>query len=231
MSLILDRLPEVRCIVARGSGDIFSSCSIIGQFLHLDAAEPEAHFPWVSDLLTATTRKPVVAAVRGWHWTAILLRRGAGRLRLARNRRGAFALYAATRRDTGHIGGSKAYELALLGQLIGAGEALVLGLGYRVVPPERFEAEVAARISASSWVVVQMRIRALLQAKDTEFHTTRRFMGQIMASNSQTEDAKRRIGAFLDAPGMGGWVASRSVLLPARLALFEERGVAFAGCR
>lgn len=44
-----------------------------------------------------------------------------------------------------------AYELALLGQLIGAGEALVLGQVYRVVPPEHFEAELAARISASSW--------------------------------------------------------------------------------
>ena len=67
------------------------------------------------------------------------------------------------------MGSSKAYELAMLGQLIGAGEAFVLGLVYRMVVPERFEAEVAAR----------------------------RFMRQMMALNNPTEDATRCIGVFL----------------------------------
>ena len=120
MSLVLDRLPEVRCIVVRGSGGIFSSDSDIEQLLHLDAAEPEAHFPRVSDLLTASTRK---TSRRGGTGAGTERRycSGGGRLRLA-----------------------------------GGTDPLVLGLMYGVVPPERFEAEVAARISAFSWVVVQM---------------------------------------------------------------------------
>ena len=78
MRLVLDRLPEVRCIVVRGSDGIFSSCSNIEQFLHLDAAEPEANFPRVSDLSTASARKTSRrgGTGAGWHWTAMLLRRG-----------------------------------------------------------------------------------------------------------------------------------------------------------
>lgn len=65
---------------------------------------------------------------------------------------------------------------------------------------------------------------------ETEFPTAKRFMGQMMALNSPTEDATRRIGVFLErARPEGG--ASGSGFLPARLALFEERGVALAGGR
>lgn len=115
---MLDRLPDVRCIVARGTchmahgiGGIFSSCSIIEQFLHLDAAEPEAHFPRVSDLLTASIRK---TSRRG----------GTG---ADTGRRGDQVAFALPEIAVGlwpctllpalirAIGGSKAYELALLG--------------------------------------------------------------------------------------------------------------------
>lgn len=65
----------------------------------------------------------------------------------------------------------------------------MLGLVYRVVPPSVSR---AARISASSLVVAQMG-RAFQQAKDNEFHTAKRFMGQMMALNSPTEAAKRRL--------------------------------------
>jgi hypothetical protein len=43
----------------------------------------------------------------------------------------------------------------------------------------------------------QLGKRAFQQAKDTEFPTARRFMGHMMALNTPTEDAKRRIGVFL----------------------------------
>lgn len=176
MSVVLDRLPDVRCIVVRGSGGIFSPCSDIEQFLHLDAAEPEAHFPRVFDVLTAPTRvgKPVVTAVQG---------------------------------------------LALDGAIAEEGAAVA------------WQEKVAARISAPSLMVVQMGKRAFQQAKDTEFHTTRRFMGQMVALNSPTEDSKRRIGVFLEYAWPEGWAASCSGLLPARVAFFEERGVALAGGR
>lgn len=208
--LALDRVPEVRCIVLRGSGGIFSSGSDIEHFLHLGAAEREAHFQLVADLLTAPARigKPVVAAVQG-----LALGGGTGLtaacdLAIAEEGAGfglpeiAVGLWPCTLLPalTRAIGGRKAYELALLGQRIDAGEAMALGLVNRVVPPERFEAalsEVTARIAAASPVVVQMGKRAFQQSMDTEFHSATRFMGQVMALNSATEDAKRGIGAFL----------------------------------
>lgn len=208
--LALDRVSEVRCIVVRGSGGIFSSGSDIEHFLHLGAAEREAHFQLVADLLTAPARigKPVIAAVQG-----LALGGGTGLTAacdLAIAEEGASfglpeiavglwpcTLLPALMRA---IGGRKAYELALLGQRMQASEALSLGLVNRVVSPERFEAEVAevaGKIAAASPVVVQMGKRAFQQTLDTEFHTATRFMGQVMALNSATEDAKRGIGAFL----------------------------------
>lgn len=150
MSVVLDRLPDVRCIVVRGSGGIFSPCSDIEQFLHLDAAKPEAHFPRVFDVLTAPTRvgKPVVTAVQG---------------------------------------------LAVDGAIAEEEAAVAL------------QETVTARISAFSLVVVQMGKRAFKQAMDTEFHTARRFIGQMGALNSPTEDAKRRIGVFLKHTWLRVW--------------------------
>jgi enoyl-CoA hydratase/carnithine racemase len=209
--LALDRLPEARCIVVRGTAGIFSSGSDIAHFLDLGAAEREAHFQLVADLLTAPARiaKPVIAAVQG-----LALGGGTGLAAacdLAIAEEGAsfglpeigVGLWPCTLLPalTRAIGGRKAYELALLGQRINADEALELGLVNRVVPPGRFEAEladVAGRIVASSPVVVQMGKRAFQQALDTEFHTATRFMGQVMALNSATEDAKRGISAFME---------------------------------
>lgn len=73
----------------------------------------------------------------------------------------------------------------------------MLRLVYRAVPPERFEAEVIARISASSLVVIQMGKRALKQTTKTEFPAATHFIHKMIVLNNPTEDATRRIGIFL----------------------------------
>lgn len=206
----IDHIDEVKCIVIRGDGGIFSSGSDIEHFLDLGAAERELHFQLVAAMLTAPARigKPVIAAVQG-----LALGGGTGLTAacdMAIAEEGAtfglpeiaVGLWPCTLLPAlvRAIGARKAYELALLGQRVPAGKALELGLVNRVVPAERFEeelADVAHKIAAASPVVVQMGKRAFQQSLDTEFHTATRFMAQVMALNSATEDAKRGITAFL----------------------------------
>jgi enoyl-CoA hydratase/carnithine racemase len=206
----LDRLEEVRCIVVRGSGGIFSSGSDMAHFIDLEASERDAHFRLVAELLSTPARmgKPVVAAVQG-----LALGGGTGLTAacdLAIAQEGAsfglpeiaVGLWPCTLLPVlaRAVGGRKAYELALLGQRIDAAEALALGLVSRTVSADRFEAELSemtARIATASPVAVQMGKRAFQQSLDTEFHAATRFMGQVMALNSATDDARKGVAAFL----------------------------------
>ncbi len=210
MLLGLDRIEDVRCVVLRGSGGIFTSGSDMAHFVDLDAAERDAHFRLVAELLSTPARmaKPVVAAVQG-----LALGGGTGLtaacdLSIAQEGSSfglpeiAVGLWPCTLLPvlTRAIGGRKAYELALLGRRIDADEAVALGLLNRMVSAEAFEAEISsvtASIAAASPVAVQMGKRAFQQSLDTEFHTATRFMGQVMALNSATHDARAGVAAFL----------------------------------
>jgi enoyl-CoA hydratase/carnithine racemase len=210
LMLALDADPAVRCIVVRGSQGVFSSGSDIEHFLGLGAAEREAHFQLVAGMLTAPARigKPVVAAIQG-----LALGGGTGLTAacdLAIAEAGSsfglpevkVGLWPCTLLPAlvRAIGPRQAYELALLGDRISADEARALGLVNRVVPAADFEAtlaQVTGRICAASPVVVQMGKRAFQQSLDTEFHAATRMMGQVMALNSATEDARIGIEAFL----------------------------------
>lgn len=209
--LALDRVDEARCIVVRGSSGIFTSGSDIEHFLELGAADRDAHFRLVADLLTAPARiaKPVIAAVQGFALGGGTGLTAACDLAIAQEGSTfglpevAVGLWPCTLLPAlvRAIGARKAYELALLGDRVDARQALDLGLVNRVIPAGDFETElatVAGRIAASSPVVVQMGKRAFQQALDTEFHTATRFMGQVMALNSASEDAGRGITAFLE---------------------------------
>jgi enoyl-CoA hydratase/carnithine racemase len=206
----LDRVDEARCIVVRGANGIFTSGSDIEHFLHLGAAERDAHFRLVADLLTAPARisKPVIAAIQGFALgggtglTAacdLVIAEEGSTFGLPEVAVGLWpcTLLPALIRATGP---RKAYELALLGSRIDARQALEAGLVNRVVAAADFDrelSEITGRIASLSPVVVQMGKRAFQQAVDTEFHTATRFMGQVMALNSATEDARRGIEAFL----------------------------------
>jgi enoyl-CoA hydratase/carnithine racemase len=207
----LDREPSVRCIVVRGTEGVFTAGSDIAHLLEMGNAEREAHFQLVASLLTAPSRigKPVLAAVQG-----VALGGGTGfvaccdfvladesaRFGLPEVAVGLWpcTLLPALVRV---IGARKAYEMALMGDRISPQEAQALGLVNRTVPAEAFETELAAvtaKICAASPVVVQMGKRAFHQALDMEFQAATRVMGQVMALNSGTADAKEGIRAFLE---------------------------------
>ncbi|MDB5840840.1 MAG: enoyl-CoA hydratase [Herminiimonas sp.] len=211
MLVALDRIDDVRCIIVRGSNGIFTSGSDIRHFLDMGAAERDSHFLLVADMLTAPSRisKPVIAAVQGFALGSATGLTAACDLAIAEEGSTfglpevAVGLWPCTLLPAliRAVGARKAYELAVLGERIDAQQALAAGLVNRVVSAADFETELArmaGRIAGSSPVVIQMGKRAFQQALDTEFHTATRFMGQVMALNSATEDAHRGISAFLN---------------------------------
>lgn len=207
----LDRHDDARCIVIRGANGIFTSGSDIEHFLDMGAAERDSHFRLVADLLTAPSRisKPVIAAIQGFALGGGTGLTAACDLAIAEEGSTfglpevAVGLWPCTLLPAliRAVGARKAYELALLGGRIDAGQALACGLINRVVGAGAFEQELAAlagKIAGLSPVVVQMGKRAFQQALDTEFHTATKFMGQVMALNSASEDARIGITSFLN---------------------------------
>lgn len=206
----LERVDAVRCVVIRGSTGVFSAGSDMSDFMELGIAQREEHFRVVADLLGTPARmgKPVIAAVQGLALGGAMGLTAACDLAIAQEGATfglpeiAVGLWPCTLLPalTRAVGVRKAYELALLGQRIDAAEALALGLVNRVIAGAQFErelGEIVARISTASPATVQMGKRAFQQSLDTEFQAATRFMGQVMALNSATDDARNGFAAFL----------------------------------
>lgn len=206
----LDADPDVRCIVIRGAGGIFTSGSDITCFRDRTALERERHFQLVADLAIAPSRigTPVVAAVQGFALGGGTGLTAACDLAIAEEG----AVFGLPEIKVGFwpctispvvaraVGPRKAYEMALLGERISATDALAIGLVSRVVPAGAFEENVRAvsrRIAGFSAAAVQMGKRAYQQSLDLEFEKAVRFMGRAMALNIATDDAREGIDAFL----------------------------------
>jgi len=205
-----DRVEDVRCIVIRGIGGIFTAGSDVSEFLDKSIADREAHFDHVAQLLLAPARisKPVVAAVDG-----LALGGGTGLvsacdLVLASED----AVFGIPEIHVGiwpctllpmlarAVGPRRAYEMALLGERMDAEQARAAGLVTRVVPKERLEAELArwtAQIVAASPQTVRTGKRACREAEGLEVEKATFFMARQMAINSASKDAMEGISAFL----------------------------------
>lgn len=99
------------------------------------------------------------------------------------------------------VGLRKAAELALLGDTIGADEALALGLVNRVVPQERLAAEADAIVQRLAAGPTQAlgRLKKLLRSSlehDLDTHLDAEAAG--FAACAATADFREGVGAFLD---------------------------------
>lgn len=93
-----------------------------------------------------------------------------------------------------------AMEMLLLGDMVGAEDALRMGLVNRVVAPERvmdIALELAGRIAAHSALTVRMGKRGFYRQVDLPLPEAYREAARIMADNLMAHDAGEGIGAFL----------------------------------
>lgn len=209
--LELEEDSEIRVIIIRGAGKVFSTGIDVSEF---PEKTPSEYQKWISQmeemhLTIASMGKPVIAMA---HRFAVA--NGAGLLAAAD-----FAFVAEGTKIgttainvgllcTGPIipmsyvlGKHKTLEMLLSGDMIEAEEAERLGLINKVVPAEKLEEETVAfaqKLVDKSPVAVQMGKSFYYKMIDMPFRQRFAYNSEVFGRLCTTEDAKEGVNAFLE---------------------------------
>lgn len=207
----LDEDTEVRVIIIKGSGKVFSTGIDVSEF---HGKTPSEYHGWLTlmdqmHFTIASMGKPVIAMVHGY-----AVANGAGLLAAAD-----FAVVAegtqigTTAINVGllctgpiipmsyGLGKKKTLEMLLNGDMIDAREAERLGLVNKVVPAEKLEEETfafAQKLIAKSPVAIEIGKKFYYQMIDMPFRQRFVLNSEIMARLCTTEDASEGINAFIE---------------------------------
>jgi enoyl-CoA hydratase/carnithine racemase len=207
----LDEDVEVRVVIIRGAGKVFSTGIDVSEF---HGKTPSEYHRWLTPmdhmyLTIASMGKPVIAMVHGY-----AVANGAGLVAAAD-----FAIMAEDAKlgttainvgllCTGPIipmsyslGKKKTLEMLLSGDMIDAKEAERLGLVNKVVPLEKLEQETfafAQKLISKSPVAIRMGKNFYYQMIDLPFRQRLVLNNEILARLCTTEDALEGINAFIE---------------------------------
>lgn len=206
---------DVRVIIITGKGDTFCSGGDIREMADGKLRSWDMkNFLWAGVhrivLTLEDLDKPVIAAINGAAMGAGMdmalmcdIRVCSDRARLAES----YITLGLVPGDGGAyflprlVGVSKALELLFTGDVIGAEEALQLGLVSRVVPHERLMEEalaLAERIASRSPLAIRMMKRAVYQAQTSTLRAHLDYISSQVALLSETSDHKEAARAFLE---------------------------------
>jgi len=209
--LQLDKDKEVRVIIIKGAGKVFSTGIDVSEF---HGKTPSEYHRWLTlmdqmHFTIASIGKPVIAMVHGY-----AVANGAGLVAAAD-----FAIVAegaqigTTAINVGllctgpiipmsySLGKKKTLEMLLSGDMIDAKEAERLGLVNKVVPAEKLEEETfafAQKLIDKSPVAIQMGKNFYYQMIDMPFRQRFVLNSEIMARLCTTEDALEGVNAFIE---------------------------------
>ena len=207
----LDEDNEVRVVIIKGAGKVFSTGIDVSEFHGKTLSE---YHRWLTPmdqmyLTIASMGKPVIAMVHGY-----AVANGAGLMAAAD-----FAVVAegtqigTTAINVGllctgpiipmsyGLGKKKTLEMLLSGDMIDAREAERLGLVNKVVPAEKLEEETfafAQKLIAKSPVAIEIGKKFYYQMIDMPFRQRFVLNSEIMARLCTTEDASEGINAFIE---------------------------------
>lgn len=97
------------------------------------------------------------------------------------------------------VGRKKAMELLLYGNLIGAKEALDLGLINKIVSDDELESEAlkwAEKLAKKSPIAVQIAKTSFYNSEDMDYDKQFAYMNEAFARLCSTDDAKEGVNAF-----------------------------------
>jgi enoyl-CoA hydratase/carnithine racemase len=214
--------PDVRCVVVRGAGPLFSSGMDLGALAAL-AAEPQRLRPFRAACLDAfgiaeTMAKPVICQIHGACIGGALELALACDLRvvaedamlgLPETRVGLIPDVGGASRLPQVVGLGRAKELVMTGKLIGGAEAERIGLANRAVAADALEdatAELVGELMACAPVAVGLAKRALDASARPALSTTLELEVALQAVCAATEDFGEGTAAFRDkrAPRFSG---------------------------
>jgi enoyl-CoA hydratase/carnithine racemase len=207
----LDADPEVRAILIKGAGKGFSAGIDVNEMFGKTTME---HREWVhkmeKPIITLTElSKPVVAQVHGpavANGTGLVAasdlavasedaRFGLTAIRIGLSCLGPVIPVMRL------VGRKRALELLLGGEVIGAKEALQMGLINKVVPREELEKEslrLAENLAGKSPCAMQLSKRAFYAAAELDYRQAFEYMNEAFARLCSTEDAQEGVKAFLE---------------------------------
>lgn len=204
---------DIGAVVLTGAGDrAFTSGVDIGEFLALDARAGMAYAD-EGRALAGTIEaapKPVLAALNGLALgggvelaLACHLRVAAdtARLGLPEVKLGLIPGWGGTQRLPRLVGRGRALEIILTGRMIGAAEALGLGLVNRVVPAAGLEAacgELAREILGNAPRALENGLRAVLQGLDLPLAEGLALERECFGKVASTQDLREGARAFLE---------------------------------
>ncbi|MCE9544549.1 MAG: enoyl-CoA hydratase/isomerase family protein [Planctomycetia bacterium] len=207
---------KVRAVVLTGGGPSFCAGMDLGEMSET-AKQPDAYALWEQDarayreLVEAMLRfpKPIIAAVDGAAVAGgmglvlasdIVVASSAAKFGLPEPKRGLVAGMVTPLLNF-RLGGSRAAYLLLTGRLIGAEEALRIGLAHEVVAPEQIWArshQIAAECSESAPEALGMTKKMLNETIGDHLETLLAAGAALSSAARTTEAAKEGLAAFLE---------------------------------
>ncbi|WP_020177966.1 enoyl-CoA hydratase-related protein [Methylopila sp. M107] len=204
--------PEIAVVTVRGAGGVFCAGADIGEFVALTTADEERRDAFANAVrdgeeAVAGIAKPTIAAIEGACVGGGCQIALASDIRIAAEgtrfgvtpaKLGIAYPVVSTRRLVSTVGRSAAKDLLFTGRLIGAEEALAIGLVDRVVPAERLDEEVAtvvAQIEANSRYSLAVSKRTVDALDDAAAHAE---LDALWRGGFSGEDLKEGARAFLE---------------------------------
>jgi enoyl-CoA hydratase/carnithine racemase len=207
----LDNDPHVRVVLLKGAGKAFCAGIDVNELAGKTAMEYKAWIEHMERPLYTISRmkKPVIAQLHG-----VAAANGAGLVAAAdlaiaaENARMGLTAIKVGLNCVGpvipvarSVGRKRALELLYFGELIGAPEALAMGLVNRIVSKDNLEQEArawAVDLARRSPVALQIAKQAYYAAEDMSYHKQFEYMNEAFARLCTTSDAKEGVAAFFE---------------------------------
>jgi len=214
LSGILDDLASddaIRAVVITGSGKAFVAGADIAQMRDFGPAQAE-EFATAGHALgahIAALQVPVIAAVNGFALGGgcelamacdIVLAGEKARFGQPEVKLGVIPGFGGTQRLTRRVGVGRALDLCLTGRMVGAEEAVAMGLADRLVEGDVVQEalKAAEQIAANGPVAVRLAKRAILENADADLSTALAAEKSLFALCFSTDDQSEGMAAFLD---------------------------------
>lgn len=209
--IALDNDAHVRVVLLKGAGKAFCAGIDVNELAGKTAMEYKAWIEHMERPLVTISRmkKPVIAQLHG-----VAAANGAGLVAAAdlaiaaENARIGLTAIKVGLNCVGpvipvarSVGRKRALELLFYGELIGAPEALAMGLVNRTVPKENLEQEArawAVDLARRSPVALQIAKQAYYAAEDMSYRKQFEYMNEAFARLCTTSDAKEGVAAFFE---------------------------------
>ncbi len=202
--------PEVRVVIIRGEGQVFSSGHDLSEMLEGNVVSYRSVFDACTEMMQAIRDlpQPVIAQVQGMATAAgcqlvatcdLAVAEEEARFVTPGVRIGLFC-HTPQVPLARAIGRKRALEMLLTGRPISAQEAERFGLINRVVPADRLAEEalaLAQHIAQASPLTLALGKKSFYRQMETDETRAYDYAQEMMALNAMTDDAQEGISAFL----------------------------------